>query len=152
MGLIWEHDFLESDKVALRDAIRAAESHTSGEIRVYFEKSTEGEPVLQRAQEAFVALKMQETKDKNGVLFYIAFEDKVFAVIGDVGIHAKVHQAFWDSTRNIMAEHFAREEHVQGLTKAVLEVGVQLKAYFPREDDDENELSDEPVFKNERPQ
>lgn len=151
MGLLWEHDFTEADKEKLRKSIRSAESHTSGEVRVYFEKSTENEPVLQRAEEAFIALNMHETKDRNGVLFYVAFEDRVFAVVGDAGIHEKVHQEFWDSTKEILAEHFAREDYVEGLSKAILEVGRQLKAYFPWEDDDKNELSDEPIFKNETP-
>lgn len=151
MGLLWEHDFTEEDKDKLRKAIRSAESHTSGEIRVYFEKSTENEPVLQRAQEAFIALNMHDTKDRNGVLFYVAFEDRVFAVVGDVGIHEKVHQEFWDSTKDILAAHFASEAYVEGLSKAILEVGTQLKSFFPWEDDDKNELSDEPVFKNETP-
>lgn len=151
MGLFWEHSFSTADREALRNAIAEAENHTSGEIRVYFERSTAGEPVLQRAQEAFGALKMHETRDRNGVLFYVAFDDRVFAVIGDSGIHEKVHQDFWDSTRDILSAHFVREEFVEGLVKGITEVGRKLKDYFPYETSDRNELPDEPHFQNERP-
>jgi len=149
MSLLWEHDFSAADKKAIAAAIAAAEDHTSGEVRVYFEQNTGGHPVLERAREAFVYLKMHETRDRNGVLFYIAFDDHQFAVIGDEGIHQKVQQAFWDGLRVVLSEHFAREAFVEGLSKAIAIVGTKLKEHFPRQEDDRNELPDEPYFKNE---
>ncbi len=150
MSLLWEHDFSEADKQAIAFAIRDAESGTSGEVRVYFEKTTEGKPVLDRARAAFAYLKMHETQERNGVLFYIAFEDHQFAVLGDQGIHEKVQQAFWEGLRIVLAEHFARGAFVEGLEKAIATVGLKLKDHFPRQKDDRNELPDEPYFKNER--
>lgn len=151
MGLIWQHNFSKEDKTAIREAIQAAEKQTSGEVRVYFEQNTHGESALQRAVKAFAKLKMERTKDRNGVLFYIAFEDRQFAVLGDQGIHEKVTQAFWESTRSVLAKHFAQEEFVNGLVVAIGEVGRQLRNYFPYQTNDVNELPDDPIFHNETP-
>lgn len=151
MGLIWQHNFSKEDKTAIREAIQTAEMQTSGEVRVYFEQNTHGQSVLQRAVKAFAKLKMERTKDRNGVLFYIAFEDRQFAVLGDQGIHEKVTQAFWESTRSVLAKHFAQEEFVNGLVVAIGEVGRQLQKHFPYQSDDVNELPDDPIFHNETP-
>lgn len=150
MGILWEHDFSDADKKAIAEAIRLAETNTSGEIRVYFEQNTGGEPVEQRAREAFVYLNMHETAQRNGILFYIAFEDHKFYVLGDVGIHEKVHQSFWDRMAGILSDHFAREQFVEGLSLAIAETGRQLKVFFPAIDGGQNELPDEPYFKNEQ--
>lgn len=151
MGLLWEHDFSEADRQALAEAIRQAECRTSGEVRVYFEKSCEGEPVLQRAQEAFAYLGMQETADRNGVLFYIAFDDHQFAVIGDQGIHEQVRQACWDEVSEMLSGYFRRGAFVEGLVAAIALMGDKLATYFPVQEGDRNELPDAPYFKNEAP-
>lgn len=151
MSLLWEHDFSEADKKAIAAAIAAAEAGTSGEIRVYFEQDTGGHPPLDRAREAFLYLKMHETARRNGVLFYIAFEDHKFAILGDEGIHHQVGQAFWDGMKVLLAEHFSREAFVEGLEKAIAIVGRKLAEHFPREGANPNELPDEPYFKNESP-
>ncbi len=151
MGLIWQHNFSKEDKLAIREAIQGAEKQTSGEVRVYFEQNTHGETVLQRAVKAFAKLNMQKTQDRNGVLFYIAFEDQQFAVLGDQGIHEKVTQTFWDTIRGMLTQYFAKEEFVPGLVAAIEEVGRQLETHFPYQRDDINELPDDPVFHNEEP-
>jgi uncharacterized membrane protein len=42
-----------------------------------------------RALQVFSELKMHETEQKNGVLFYLAYKDKIFSIVGDEGIHRK---------------------------------------------------------------
>lgn len=149
MGLIWQHSFSKEDKIRIREAIQAAEKQTSGEVRVCFEQDCKGESVLQRAVKAFAHLGMEKTADRNGVLFYIAFDDRQFAVLGDQGIHEKVTQLFWDRVRGILASYFEKEEFVEGLVQAIGEVGRQLQHHFPYQKDDVNELPDDPVFHNE---
>ena len=41
-------------------------------------------------------LKMDATQLRNGVLIFIAVESKKFAILGDIGINAKVEKGFWD--------------------------------------------------------
>src|SRR6187549_3921237 len=77
----------ENDKIIA--AIRHAEECTSGEVRVFVERRCKFIDPLDRAMEIFADLKMQNTKDRNAVLVYVAIKDKQLAIYGDSGIHAK---------------------------------------------------------------
>ena len=123
-------------------AIKDAENNTSGEIRVHIEKTT-NEPPMERALEVFRFLKMDETALRNGVLFYVAVESKKFAIIGDEGINNVVPTNFWDAEKELVISYFKKGDFSTGLELAILEVGKNLKKYFPYQSDDLNELSDE---------
>ena len=90
-------------------AIENAELNTSGEIRVHLESKCKGEPKT-RAIEVFERLKMHETALRNGVLFYLATDDRKFAIIGDEGINNLVGDLFWDDIRNLMLLEFKKEQ------------------------------------------
>ncbi len=136
-------DFLTSkEEQAIIAAIRVAEQHTSGEIRVHLEPSTE-KPSLERAKEVFCFLKMDETVLQNGVLFYVAVDNKQFAVIGGKGIDKKVPSNFWNSIKDRVISEFSKGNYKIGLTAGIQETGKKLKAYFPIESTDTNELSNE---------
>jgi len=123
-------------------AIRSAELKTSGEIRVHLEHHTEL-PALERAQEVFHVLKMDNTKDENGVLIYVAVDDHLLAIIGDSGINKAVPKDFWQNTINRMLSYFKKDQFADGLVLGVKEAGDKLSTYFPWEHGDKNELSDE---------
>jgi uncharacterized membrane protein len=84
---------------------------------------------------------MQQTKDRNGILFYLAINSKSFAVWGDEGIHQKVNDEFWKSITDCAIGYFKQNDYVSGIEKAVELCGEKLKLYFPIETDDKNELS-----------
>jgi len=136
-------DFLtaEEEKQVV-EAIRTAEKNTSGEIRVHLEKTSKID-VYERALEVFHMLKMDNTKLQNGVLIYVAVEDKTFVIFGDEGINNVVEDDFWESTKNIMQGHFKRGHFKQGLVDGILKAGKQLEVHFPWEVDDKNEISDD---------
>jgi uncharacterized membrane protein len=123
-------------------AIVSAEKNTSGEIRVHIEERSEKAP-LDRAQEVFFELHMNETKDRNGVLFYVCVADKKFAIIGDEGIDKVVESDFWDCTKDIIISNFKEANFKNGLVEGILRAGERLKKYFPYQSDDVNELSNE---------
>ena len=136
-------DFLskaEEQEIVL--AIVEAEKNTSGEIRVHIEEHTEKSP-LERAQEVFFELKMDETQDRNGVLFYVCVSDKKFAILGDKGINEAVESDFWDCTKDTVIANFKRGNFEKGLVEGILRAGERLKKYFPFQSDDTNELSNE---------
>jgi uncharacterized membrane protein len=137
-----EQFLTEAQEKQIVEAIRVAEKNTSGEIRVHIEKSTLKD-TLERAKEVFYYLKMDATKDKNGVLFYLAVHDKKFAILGDEGIDKKVPKDFWKSVTNTVLKEFKTGNYALGLEKGILETGEKLKTYFPYQEDDINELSDE---------
>jgi len=127
------------------DAIRLAETNTSGQIRVHVEPLCKGETYA-RAKEVFEQLGMHATGLKNGVLFYLAYEDKKFAVIGDKGIHEKVTDAFWDEEKIVLETHFKQNLFTEGLCLAIEMAGEKLKMYFPHQSDDTNELTNDISF------
>jgi uncharacterized membrane protein len=136
-------DFLtKEEESAIVEAIRMAEKNTSGEIRVHIEKTTSID-AYDRAMEVFHELKMDETQLKNGVLIYLAVKDKNFVICGDKGINELVPADFWDCTRDAMVTQFKLGNYKQGLINGILNAGEQLQKYFPFEDDDTNEISNE---------
>ena len=136
-------DFLtKEEEGAIVEAIRVAEKNTSGEIRVHIEKTTSIDS-YERAMEVFHLLKMHETQLKNGVLLYVAVKDKNFVICGDKGINDVVPTGFWDSTKDIMAAHFKNGNFKQGLVDGISKAGEQLQKYFPFDDGDTDELSNE---------
>jgi uncharacterized membrane protein len=136
-------DFLtQEEEQAIVEAIRVAENNTSGEIRVHIEKTTSMDP-YERAMEVFHQLKMDETELKNGVLIYLAVEDRHFVICGDKGINDLVADDFWNTTKEIMKNHFKNGNFKQGLIDGILMAGEQLQKYFPWQQGDTNELSNE---------
>ena len=124
------------------DAILEAERDTSGEIRVHIEASSEKDH-FERAQEIFHLLKMDNTKEGNGVLLYVAVEDRRFVIFGDTGINNVVPDNFWNDTKDVIQKHFKEGHFKEGIVQGVLMAGKELKAHFPWHQDDENELSNE---------
>ena len=136
-------DFLGKDnELLITKAIEKAEHQTSGEIRVHLENKC-GEEVLDRAAWLFKKLKMHETKDRNGVLIYLSINDRKFAIIGDAGINKVVPAEFWNENKEMMIGHFKKGEFAIGLMKGIEKAGEQLKQFFPYQENDVNELSDE---------
>jgi uncharacterized membrane protein len=127
-------------------AIQEAEKRTSGEIKVHIEQYCPDEDVMERAKTIFGELGMHTTKDQNGVLFYLAYEDRKFAILGDKGIHEQVPAGFWESTREKLRAHFKKNEFSEGLSQGIEEAGRQLRKFFPYQSDDINELPDDISF------
>lgn len=144
-------DFLTSEEeTAIIEAIRMAEKNTSGEIRLHLEANSisavephEKIDAFDRAAEVFDILRMDNTKESNGVLLYVAVKDRTLVIMGDKGINDIVGQDFWESTKNIIIDHFKNGEMKQGLVKGILKAGEQLKKHFPHQKDDKNELPDD---------
>jgi|LauGreDrversion4_2_1035121.scaffolds.fasta_scaffold01410_6 uncharacterized membrane protein len=132
----------KEEEAEVVEAIQMAEKNTSGEIRVHIEKETSIAP-MERAVEVFHLLQMEHTKERNGVLIYVATQSKQFAICGDQGIHEKVTNSFWDATKEVMLSHFKNGNNKQALVDGILKAGEQLKNYFPFQEDDTDELSNE---------
>ena len=132
-------------KVEITTAIQEAELNTSGEIRVHIENELNGD-VLDRAAYIFEKLGVHNTKERNGILFYLAFGSKKYAILGDAGINEKVEDNFWDEIKDEMSKNFNKEDFAEGLITGIILTGEQLKKHFPYQTDDVNELSDEISF------
>jgi len=139
--------FTEIEQRSIQLAIENAELNTSGEIRVHLDSKCKGDSV-KVATAIFEKLKMHKTELRNGVLFYLAVEDRKFAIIGDKGINEIVEKGFWDSIRDCMTAEFKKEEFTVGLCQGIEMAGNKLKTHFPYQKEDTNELSNDISFEN----
>lgn len=143
MSLNAKNIFDKAGQDRLMEAIRSAESNTSGEIRVHVEDYSRSD-VLARTKFLFTKLGMHQTIAKNGVLIYVAVKDHQVAIFGDQGIDEVVEADFWESEIKLLIDHFKRNDYLTGLELAIARVGEKLKAFFPHQGEaDQNELSDE---------
>lgn len=129
------------DEEQIVAVIGEVESKATAELRVHVERNCAID-VMDRAVEVFANLHMHQTRYRNGVLLYIAYEDHKFAIIGDAGINARVGDNFWQQEQQMLTEHFRNEAYTEGICNCLRDIGNELTKYFPYETDDTNELPD----------
>ena len=139
--------FSDEDKQLVLNAIKQAETNTSGEIRVHVENHCKGD-LMDRAAQVFALLNMHKTALRNGVLFYLAVKDRKFAILGDAGINQVVPADFWEQIKTQMKQQFANQEFAKGIADGIITSGSQLQQHFPYQSNDVNELSDDISFKD----
>lgn len=135
--------FNKSQEKTIIESIQNAEKNTSGEIRVHVESKAKKDEVFERALEVFAELEMHKTQQRNGVLFYLASQEKRFAVVADEGINKVVEENFWNKISEVLETHFKESKFEEGLSKGILMAGEALKEFFPYQSDDKNELPDD---------
>jgi uncharacterized membrane protein len=134
----------KTDNEKILSAIRAMESRTSGEIRVFMEARNPMVQTMDRAQEIFLRERMHETKQRNAVLLYLAWKDRELALLGDAGIHDMVGTSFWQQQVAQIITEFKSTDWVDGIVHCIHNVGEVLAEKFPFDPNtDKNELSDE---------
>ncbi|MEO8666823.1 MAG: TPM domain-containing protein [Ignavibacteria bacterium] len=138
----------ELDKIA--GTIGEIEKKTSGEIRVcikrrrgFLEKKDTPREI---AMKEFVRLKMHETRDKTGVLFFLIFNERKFEIVADEGINSKISPGSWNEISGKLTDHFINKNYHAGITKGLIEIGEVLIREFPVRDDDRNELPDDVII------
>jgi uncharacterized membrane protein len=134
---------LEHDRII--QAIREAESKTSGEIRVLIQRGKLNSDPLVAAQMKFHRLGMHKTREHNAVLIFVAPRVHKLAVVGDNAIHQKCGDEFWQRVAETMRSHFQNEKFSDALVEAVKEVGTVLARHFPKTCEDRNELPDDVI-------
>lgn len=139
--------FSRDENEIIVQSIRDAEKQTSGEVRVFVESKCRFIDPLDRAMEIFANLKMENTEHRNGVLFYVALQDKQLAVYADSGIHQAVGEQYWKDVVNKILVFFNKENYALGIKECVLRIGEALASHFPYDAaTDKNELPDEIIF------
>jgi len=139
----------EEDEKLIVDAIERAEQDTTGEIRVHIEFKCKKDP-LERAKVLFHELEMDQTEARNGVILYIATEDKKVAIFGDEGLSKKVDDHFWQDEIDSLISEFKKGNFEAGIEHVVGDIGEKLKIHFPSDGSDPDELGNEISFKNNR--
>jgi len=136
----------EEENEVIMTCIREHELRTSGEIRICIESRCSYMDPIERAKELFLELNMWKTPERNGVLIYIAYKDKDFALLGDEAIFKEAHPGFWATESKRLGYYFFHHHFVKGITTCVTNVGDELEKHFPRKGEKKNELPDEIIF------
>ncbi len=129
------------DKTRIRRAIEAEERRTSGEICVALSPLFWGN-VWKEAERAFERLRLNATRERNGVLIFVVPSRHRFVVLGDRGIHEKVGQEFWHRIASLLSEKLREGDFTGAIVAGVEAVGEGLAEHFPHRRDDTNELPD----------
>ena len=132
----------KDEQQRISEAVAAAEKASSGEIIVALQKTVKGE-IYEEAKAFFDKKKLYETRDRNGILIFLAFNKHQIAVLGDQGINEKVPEDYWQQIIDEMIGEFKQGNLCEGLVLGVNKIGEKLTELFPYRDDDQNELSDE---------
>jgi uncharacterized membrane protein len=130
---------LDDDRIVA--AIRAAERRSAGEIRVFIDNGKADDP-LAAAAEHFHRMDMTQTRQRNGVLLFVAPRSQTFAIVADEAAHARCGgEATWAAICDEMRSRF-EDSPTAAIVHGVRRIGVALSEQFPREADDRNELPD----------
>jgi len=135
----------KEELLSIMEAVRSAESNTSGEIRVCIARHCKGDP-LEAAFRKFHQLKMDATRLRNGVLIYVSPADHKAAILGDKGIHDAARPGFWEDALEVMLSSFRKGLIPEGICKGVIKVGELIKTQYPSMENDINELGDEVIL------
>ncbi len=138
---------LPVDTQQIEQAIAHLEKQSSAELRVIVERKAKSDDAVKRAEQLFDELKMYQTEQRNGVLIYLSFKPRFVAVVGDVGIHQKVGDEFWQDVYNAMKQQCQSGQFTQAICNGIQEVEKQLTKYYPIQPDDVDELSNEVIIK-----
>jgi len=121
---------LEHD--AIVQAIRDAESKTSGEIRVFIQRGEVKDDPFVAAKKRFHRLGLHKNAHHNDVLIWVAPRAHKFAVVGDEAIHQKCGDELWQRLVEKMRGHFRNEKFTHALVDAIHEIGDVLAEHFPQ--------------------
>ena len=140
--------FTTEQQQRMVEAIQKAEKNTSGEVRVFVEAKCKFVDPVDRAKEIFFNLKMDQTKDRNAVLLYMAIDDHQLALFADEGIYQRLGIRYWNEEVKKIIGAFTKDDYTGGICLIIEDIGEALQAQFPYESSDKNELPDEIIFGN----
>jgi uncharacterized membrane protein len=145
------YNFLNDDELLrISNKIKEKERYTSGEICLSIKEKRKflqtRKDVPRIAEEEFLRLGINNTRDKTGILIFILLSERKFYILADEGINSKVEQDTWNKIRDLMAEDFSHGNFSAGIINCIESVGDILASHFPIKPDDKNELSNKVVI------
>ena len=136
------------NKTQIEQAITQLELQSASELRVYIErKMPKGvNSPIQRARTIFQQLEMHHTIARNGVLLYLAHQDKQCAIIGDIAVDLVVPRDYWQMQCDLMIAQFKQKQFTQGIVQTIERMTPLLSTHFPITQNDQNELPNEVII------
>ena len=97
--------------------------------------------VHERAQEVFLSRNLQATRERTGVLIFVALEERCAEILADEGIASRVDPGVWAEAVGALTAGMKRGAPAEGFTAAIGLCGAVLAEHFPPGDDNPDELS-----------
>lgn len=94
----------------------------------------------------FAARGLTHTRQRNGVLLYVAIQERYAEIIADSGIDGRVEQAVWDGIVEAVVLAGREDRLREGIVTAVRAIGAVLANHAPRSPDDVDELPNNVVI------
>lgn len=136
---------------AIQAAIAKGEALHRAEVRLIVEPALGAASVLrglssrERARELFAQYRIWDTEENNGVLVYINLADHKVEIITDRAVGRVLKAADWQAVCRSMTQGFARGEFGDSAVAGLLQMNELLKAHFPANGANPNELSNRPL-------
>ncbi len=103
-----------------------------------------------RAEEAFLEAEVFDTRDRTGILVFLALFERQVVVLGDRGIDAKVGEGVWDEVARSIAASMHDGKPAEAVLAGVRRCGEILSSHgVARRADDRDELSNELRWEDE---
>lgn len=144
------------ERKLIAEDVAKAESTTSGEIVVLIVgrskhplhlHMSKKQAVHKRAEQEFMKLGIQQTKDRTGVLIMVSVKERMVVVKADRDIDLKVSEGTWDEVVGIITRNMRAGQAYRGLSLGVQRAGRVLAQHFPPKAGHTNQLPNEVVEK-----
>jgi putative membrane protein len=113
--------------------------------RAFTSKRKMAEEAAEQARAAFFDQNLDRTRDRNGILIFVAAFERQVVILPDDGINEKVEAGFWQPVADAVARGIRDGDAAGALSWAVWKCGDVLATEFPRQADDTDELPDGPI-------
>jgi putative membrane protein len=104
---------------------------TAGEI---------GDEVEEAALTSFYRQRLNNTRDKTGILVFVSVFERRAVVLADEGINARVDPGTWKEIVDTIIQGIRQKLQGEAICQAVRRCGEIVQDKFPRKPDDTNEL------------
>ncbi|MDZ4774114.1 MAG: TPM domain-containing protein [Planctomycetota bacterium] len=117
--------------------------------RMFVSEKRASDVAEKQAVNEFHRLGLSNTHARTGVLLFVSLFERRVVVLGDAGIHAKVGDEHWSTTRSAILKKVRRGRIDEGLVDGIRASGDVLAEHFPWTLGDRNELPDRVVVRRE---
>ena len=143
--------FSELDLRSIEGLIAESEKSHDAEIRFCVESGLDPHELVagitprQRAGEVFSRLRVWDTEQNNGVLFYLLLADKDFEIVADRAVARVVSDAEWAGICREVEDAFRSGKFMEGVSLGLRLITEKLRVHFPARGH-ASELPDRPVI------
>lgn len=114
-------------------AIAAAETGSTAEIRVHLSRRLFEKAPLKRAFRLFDRFGMSRTQHRNAVLLYINLRRHRFAIVSDQSADQTLGGTYWKEFARGLAEDLRATDPERAIAQAISRLGEKLRLHFPEE-------------------